>query len=434
MSKNYKVVYYFNDEMSNKSFYMTDDNDEIKEMKGSDIFKAGINKHKFRLLLGYDNSKTDLMRFKKDFNEQCDELKSVSLKTKSGKYFSINFKKYFNHNDAVYHNWKKYVDNTIINMFEPIKRTEFYIMERCYNAGLITLNLDYKEKVTKCYSRDFSSYYSNLLVGMKIPFEEGKTYKLNENDVEFGKLKYGIYRIQITYTNSKFSNVFNPSKQHHYTSTILNSIYKYKDYFGLTFKLLEPDDNYNYNALIYEYDQLIDGKLLFNAWLKDMLKVKAKIPKNKLIKHLLSTIGGSLTSFNNEYVEDFSDLDLTRMNSTVDSDYKLRKVTDNGLYKCVQSDNAYKHNLARFKPFLMSLGRKKMFEIIMKNNLIDNVIATHTDRITLTEDYDFSKTAKYFPLPEAKSSGNIIFHNAIHYYKICDICNGEYKRCCQNCK
>ena len=127
------------------------------------------------------------------------------------------------------------------------------------------------------------------------------------------------------------------------------------------------------------------------------------------------------------YFDDFSDLDLTRMNSSVDSDYKLRKKTENGLYKCIKSDNAYKFNTARIKPFLVSLGRKKMLEMIMDNNLIDKVIAIHTDRITLTEDIDLSKTMKYFTIPEAKSSGNNIFYNSVQYSHSCLQCNIKYR-------
>jgi len=408
MSKNYKVVYYFNDEVTNMSYYMTDDNDEINEMKGGDIFKEGINKHKFRLLHGYENNKDGLRKYKKDFNEQCNELKSISIKTKSKKYFSINYKKYFNHNDAVYHNWKYYIQADIIKMFEPIKRTEFYIMERCYNAGLITLNLDYKEKVTKCFSRDFSSYYSNLLVGMKIPFEEGKTYTLHKKDIEFGKLKYGIYRVQITYTNVQFSNVFNPSTEHHYTSTILNSVYKYKDYFGLKFKLLKADETYDYNALIYEYDQLMDGKMLFGNWLKDMLSVKAKIPKNKLLKHLLSSLWGSLSRKRtimktyDQIVEEGLDVscDNTGQYEILEHYFK-----DDGkdYYKLRSCLEPYHYGLARIKPFLVARGRNLIATLAMKN--IDNVVRLHTDSVCFSEPMDVSHIENL--LPEPKSTGNL---------------------------
>ena len=420
MSKNYKVYYYYYD--MNEAVYMTDEDDEVRRCDLQEIFHE--KSHQFSMLQGYDNTESDLKRFKKDFNILCDALKKVSIKTKSSKYFSIKYKKYFNHNDAVLYNWKAYHKAETLKKFERVSKTEFYIMERCYNSGLITLNLDYKEKPVMCYSRDFSSYYSNLLINMKIPYREGKVYNLDS--VEYGKLKYGIYRVEINYTNNQFTNVFNFSQDNHYTSTLLNSVYKYKDYFGLTFKLLKVDDEYDYNALIWDYDDLMDGDKLFGEWLKDMLSVKEKLPKNKLVKHLISTIGGTLASFKNLYFDDFNDLDLTRINSTVDSEYKLRKITNSGTYKCVKSDEAYKYNFARIKPFLVSLGRKKMFELVMKNNLIDKLVAIHTDRLTLIEDFNFSIKNKYYPTPEEKSSGKIIFYNAIHYRHICNKCDKEY--------
>jgi len=418
----YKVYYYYADMNSNNAVYMTDEDNEIRVCNLQDIFHE--KSHQFRLFKGYENKESDLKRFKQDFIDECDELKKVPIKTKSNKYFSIKYKKYYNHSDAVYYNWKSYIKSDVLKQFKKVRKEEFYIIERCYNAGLITLNLDYKNKPVMCYSRDYSSYYSNLLINMKIPFREGKKYNLES--VNYGKLKYGIYRIEIKYTNNQFTNIFNFSEDNHYTSTTLNSIYKYKDYFGLSFNLLEVNDEYDYNALIWEYDDLMDGEKLFGDWLNDMLSVKKKIPKNKLVKHLISSLWGTLTGFKNLYFDDFEDLDLTRMNSSVDSDYKLRKITDSGKYKCVESDNAYKYKLARMKPFITSLGRKKMFELVMNNNLIDKVIAIHTDRLTLTEDYDFSKVCKYYPVPEAKSSGNIVFENAIYYKHICEKCNGQY--------
>ena len=105
------------------------------------------------------------------------------------------------------------------------------------------------------------------------------------------------------------------------------------------------------------------------------------------------------------------------------------------IYKCVKRKNAYKTPYARIKPFLSSFGRKRMFEFVMSNNLLDKVISIHTDRIALTEDIDFSHL-KYYPTPEKKSSGKIIFHNSVNYFHICEICNSEYRyvQGCQHCK
>jgi hypothetical protein len=72
----------------------------------------------------------------------------------------------------------------------------------------------------------------------------------------------------------------------------------------------------------------------------------------------------------------------------------------------------------------------------MKHNLIDNVIAIHTDRITFNKAIDFSKLKEnYYPTFEEKSSGKIRFDNCIYYYHICPKCNKDYKYKdgCGNC-
>ena len=93
--------------------------------------------------------------------------------------------------------------------------------------------------------------------------------------------------------------------------------------------------------------------------------------------------------------------------------------------------------MARIKPFLIALGRMKIIKLIMKHNLIDKVVAIHTDRITFNEPVDFSKLEKhYYPTFEEKSSGNIRFDNCVHYFHICPQCNEDYKfkNGCKKCK
>ena len=52
----------------------------------------------------YEDTNTDLIRFKKDFNIWVNEIKSVKLKVgRKNKLFNLNFKKYFSHNDAAYY-------------------------------------------------------------------------------------------------------------------------------------------------------------------------------------------------------------------------------------------------------------------------------------------------------------------------------------------
>jgi hypothetical protein len=66
----------------------------------------------------------------------------------------------------------------------------------------------------------------------------------------------------------------------------------------------------------------------------------------------------------------------------------------------------------------------------MDNDLLDYVVSIHTDRICLTKDFDYSKSKKkyrYVPVPEAKSTGNIIFHSCVDYKHFCPNCKTEYR-------
>jgi hypothetical protein len=438
MNKDYKVIYYY--AKNGEAVYVTDEDNEIKHMKLIDINKRSSKIHNFRMLKGYDNTYEELIKSKKEFSESCKEISKVSLKTKSKKYFSINYKKYFNHNNAVYNNWKAYIlDNKkifeLLKASDKIIKEEFYIFEKCYNGALITLNLDYKEKKLECFSVDYSSFYPHLLVDLQIPIKKG-VKACFPGRIEYGKLQYGIYRVKITKFNKLFTNVFNFSEDNHYCSSTLNLIYNYKEFFELEFELLRTDEDYDYQAIIYYENQLLRGRDLFGKWLKDMLKVKAALPKNNLVKHLLSTIAGCLYTFNTKYVDDIDGMDISYMDSPKDTKYKCRdSMTDNGQYKIVESENAYKYNLARIKPFLIAQGRNRILKLIMKHNLINKVVAIHTDRITFNEDVNFETLdEKYFPTHEDKSSGLIRFDNSVRYYHICKKCNKDYKfvdGCCK---
>ena len=431
MTKEYKIIYYYAD--NGKAIYLDDESDEVHDMDILEINKPLNKLHPFRLLLNYDKTIDDLIRFKREFSILCQELRNTSIKTKSKKYFSINYKKYHNHSDAVYYNWKSYIDTKILKDMDLIVKHEFNIFENNYNGALITLNLDYKNIITECYSYDYSSYYPTLLSQMQIPIREGKLIVLKR--IDWKNLAFGIYRIKITKFNKRFTNIFNFCSDNHYTSSMLKCIYEYKDFFELEFELLPPDDEYNYNALIYEYKDLIRGRDLFGNWLKDMLIVKQKLLKNSLVKHLLSTLAGTLYSYKKLYVDDIDGMDISFVGNLDDTKYKILKMSDHGQYKIVETNNAYKYKLARIKPFLIGLGRIHMLKLIMKNNLIDNVVAIHTDRVTLNKPFDFSKE-KYYPTFEEKSSGTIRFDNAVRYYHICKKCNSDYKfqYGCKKCK
>jgi hypothetical protein len=421
MDIDYKVIFYYRE--NGKIFYIrdTDSTNKLLTIEIKEINKPENKFHSFMMDNDYYKTHDDLIKYKNDFNQFHNEIMSVWLKSKSGKKYKLDYKKYHNHNDAVLYYFFSKNEKGLMDKFEPITEDEFYIFERCYNAGLITLNLDYKDKPVQTYGNDYSRYYTNLLLNMKIPTKRG--VKTNITEIN-NKLKFGIYRIKITYKNSKFTNIFNFSKEHHYTSTTLNYLMGIKDDYGLEFELLKPDETYDYNALIYDETSLMRGRDIFKDWFKSLETLKKKYPDNKLVKFLMSSLWGSLSAYNKVYLPNTDDYDTTFTDDPEPSEYKILGMTDEGEYKSVKSSNAYKYPLARLKPFLTAYGRLKIMKLIRDNNLEDNVIRIHTDSIITNIQFDYkAHCGDYYPIPENKTTGLMVYKNAIYGFHICKKCN-----------
>ena len=168
----YIAIYYYYD--TSNIYYIDDNSDELKTLDKLKINWAENKFHSFRMFENYENTNTDLIRFKKDFNIWVNEIRSIKLKIgKKNKFYHLDYKKYFNHNDAVYYFFTSKLCKEKLELFESVNEDEFYIFERCLNSGLICLNLDYKNIPTDCYGYDFSRYYTNLLLDIKIPMCPG---------------------------------------------------------------------------------------------------------------------------------------------------------------------------------------------------------------------------------------------------------------------
>lgn len=420
----YNVIYFYHS--SDSVYYISDDDttNELKTIPFRELNKPENKYHSFSLPEGYENTHDDLIKYKIQFSKDVDEIKQKPIKT-GKKYFKLNYKEFYSHNDAVLYFFKYSISKELFDSFEQVCKDEFYIYERCLNSGLITLNLNYKNKPTQCYGQDFSRFYPNLLLTLKIPKKQGKKVKLD--NVEYGKLQYGIYRIKITYTNQEFTNIFNFSKLHHYHSSTLNYLFSIREKYGLSFELLQ-DNIYDYNAYVYEYDDLVDGKEVFQNWFKMLDKLREQYPKNKLVKTLMSSLWGRLTSFKKKYInEDETELyDMTYLDDEEDSEYKIIKNKDEQ-YHLVLSENPYNHGLARIKPFLTSFARLYIMKFIHNTNTEQNVIRIHTDGIVYNKPFEFDKMGlKYYPTPEDKTTGLINYHNAVYGFHICLKCQDEF--------
>ena len=419
----YNVIYYYNVGGITNYIEDKDDTNTLKFIDVKELNKPIHKFHSFGLFEQYTKCYEDLIKFKVEFTKCCDEIKNIPLKTKLNKYYRIDYKKFHSHNDAVLFMFKNKITNELFDSFKKVSKEEFYIFERCLNSGLICLNLDYKNKPTKCYGYDFSRYYANMFQKISIPKSQGVVSSLEK--VEFGKLKFGIYRVYIKCSNQQFSNMFNFKDTNHYTSQTLNYLHRIKDKFNIEFELLPPTEEFNYNALTYEYADLIEGKDLFGNWFNELELIRTKCPNNRLVKHLMSSLWGTLVSYNKVYLKDISLYDATYKQDSEDSEYKILDNKDDE-YISVRSDNAYNHGLARMKPFLTAFCRNYIMKFLLEHEINELIIRIHTDGIVLSKKVDFTNL-EYYPKPEDKTTGLINWHNSLFGFHICKKCKREFR-------
>ena len=422
----YKIIYYYYD--SKNIYYIEDNSNELKTLDKLNVNWKENKFHSFRMFENYENTHTDLIRFKNDFNIWVNEIKSVKLKVgRKNKFYHLDYKKYFSHNDAVYYFFSSKLSKEKLELFESVNEEEFYIFERCLNSGLICLNLDYKNIPTDCYGYDFSRYYTNLLLDLKIPMCPGIKRKLD--NLDFDNLDFGIYRIKIEYTNKDFTNIFNFSSENHYTSSTIYYLNKIKDKYGLKLTLLDDYIDYDYNCYTYNKNDLILGKTLFNDWFKALETIRKEFPKNRLVKHLMSSLWGTLCSYKKIYIseDEIENYDISYIDDNEKSEYKILNHIDDK-FKIVKSINAYNYGLARIKPFLTAFGRLKIMKFIHKCDIEKSLVRIHTDGLVFNKPIDFEKyNLNYYPMPEDKSTGKINYHNSLYGYHVCPICHSEFR-------
>ena len=302
---------------------------------------------------------------------------------------------------------------------EAITYKEFAYFERCNNGGLITLDEQYKGKEIECYGYDFSSFYPSMLAmkGFQIPTKEGKLFHYTELD--YDNLQYGIYKVKITCNDSRFKKLFAFSPNNYYTHYSLQYAYEHRERFNVQLELITDCEH---NALVY--NTLVESTKIFKPWYNYLMTIKQKFPKNKLVKHLLSSLWGMLIKFKRQFYEEdeFFDLDVSELDDDEETEYKLineKRYKDdnyeNGvrlLYEVVESNNAYSNDLARLKPFFVSFCRAHIGDLIISEELVEKVVRIHTDGIVFTEPHDFTHLF-YYPIPEDKTTGNIIWYNVM---------------------
>lgn len=408
----YKMCFYFKE--GDRIFYINQTKDTLLEGTIRQTCIAEGKIHYFECYRGYTADIDGLLKFRKDFLQWTEELAPL-----------VDYRKYFSNGNAVEYTFKKYSTHQLNSLeIEQITYSECIYMESTNNGGWMKLNESYKNETVESYGYDQTGFYPHLLgkSDFRFPIKKGNVYYIDSLD--FKNLYFGIYKCTILSTNPEFGNFFTYSKNGYYTHTDILFAHQYRKKYNVTITLdLDSDDN----CLLYEESDLIDSKFLFNNWYTKLSNAKSVYKKNKVIKHLMSSLWGYLIKFDRTICDEdaFYELDISKMSDPSRTKYKLLEVHDfadkseNGYrtrYTYIKSNHAYKNNLARLKPFFTSFARNYMAKLLISEGLIDNFIRSHTDNIVLNIPHDFTHLP-YYPKAEDKTTGLITWSNVNKYEK-----------------
>ena len=289
-------VYYKDDSTSRHYCYYP----LTKEYKA--LNKPDLNAHRYHILDSYfkyareDETieqyvKKPLKRFSKDLIKWDEQLKNdkdykIELLKRYGKqeyYNTLNF--------IVERTFKRFCQKYIPNDTESPDEIECQWMKKCYNAGLMCFNDDYKDKKVKCFGYDYKSSYQNNLTKIDIPIRKGKEELLHKLP---DKLKHGYYHCKI-YINddegfkhgeTKFSynaenidaninKCFSFSKDDVYTHDQIEyaRYLKKVKFTTLNIELQFPKHS-NTNCYLYEKKDVLRGGKLFYMWNKALTELR----------------------------------------------------------------------------------------------------------------------------------------------------------------
>ena len=351
---------------------------------------------KFEIMKGYTATEGGLLQFATDFKQWCTELQQ----------FDIDYTRYFNHFCATTLTFMRYGKRQY-EQHEPISSQEYKWIEKCHSGGL---NYYHENGEFDCFAYDYPSFYPTLMNGtMLIPFQQGMEYTLESLP---DQRLAGYYRVLIHSDHPDITKLFTFSKHNTYTHQSLSHAFHLQKTYPITIELIQDGQP---NAYLYQPDQMIRCKEVFGNWYKALSKIKAKHPKNRLVKRLMSSLWGSLSKRNGRWltVPQLDDIDMDKHEII---EWKIRQ-NDEMLFKIMPTSQPYKYNI-RLKPFLTACGRAKIAGTIAQYPL-HNIQSIMTDGVIYKhEDPHITKKTIH---PDDKYSGRVNWTGHNRGTKLSDI-------------
>ena len=377
---------------NNKARTYNPNTTEYKTVDYLDVFRY---KRKYEMFNGYETNDEGLIKFAIDFKQWCNEIKN-------SKVFKFNYFEYCSHHIAILEIFKKlcYDEKTKKHKYEhleDIDNIEFEWIEACNNSGLQYC----KKGKHQCYGYDFKLTYPSILTTdyFFIPTKKGTLQTIKELPEYFTDV-FGYYKVKVISNDERFNKVWSYSKKHTYTNISLGFALRCKKLGFKVDMILIDEPN---NAYIYGKKGKKDGDTgvirssnIFKTWFNPLSNLRESLPNNKVVKMLMSSLGGRLFQLNRMFKTldelkesklDFSmDYDLNHKYFVRNIKYYHKKTGDTKVYELIETKKPYKFNLARIKPFLLSYSRALVGAVAL--DYIDDVVRIHTDNVTFNKQHD----------------------------------------------
>jgi hypothetical protein len=386
------LVYFKTIDDNYRCLYSDDHYESLKTLPEANEY------HHYEVFKGFEATDEGLMTFKMSLIKWNEELKHNG-------YLKIDWFKYYTNFSAVELTFHRLAKGKYEN-HEPIDKTEYKWIESTHNGGLTYCNVGIHDS----YGYDMQSFYPSLMSQYKfiLPTKRGSEIFLTMIPEE---ISLGFYRVKITSSHKHATKLFAFSKDHVYNNISLDHALELKDEFDFNIELIIDDQP---NAYIYPKGSRASS--VFGKWFDTLMNIKIKFPKNKLIKHLMSSLWGSLSKGNN-IMKTWDDIEKEGLKIGMgdDADYKIAdyiKSETQEYYKLTCMHQPYKHNF-RLKSFLTSYGRVKIAEVIMTD--INSCIRVHTDGVVFNKKMNLNFQRL---IVEDKTTGKINWKGINNYIRL----------------
>jgi hypothetical protein len=354
---------------------------------------------KFIMLSGDDRHATD-----DDLREYAIQFREWNRELKFNDICSIEYSECYSDYTVVTRTFNRYCKKNYKN-HDTITPVEYKWFERCANSGIQYLKQNNYTKTG--YAYDFKSQYGLVMISdNKIPSKEGEEVTLKKLPKR-KDLKHGFYHVKITCDNDNFRKMFVFSKYNTYLNVSLEFAMKHKKEFDIKFELVQKNQP---NAYLYKDEDMVTLSSITSEWFTKLTNLRKKFPKNRLLKHLISSAWGGLNA-NNEINKTLDEIKSEKLivGITDKSDYIIKEYYDydnRQYYVLLDRKRPYKHNI-RLKPWITALARNLTASVVLED--VDSVIRTHTDCIVFKHKMKFDNPNL---VPEEKTTGKIHWINA----------------------